>query len=322
MKPFYKASALLLLSVSLGFVPFLRAADQDSGGKGKSGSGDAGLPKAQIEDILGLEGEMEHGLLSLEIARKDIGSVEGPRGTGLTLKPSFELDGGALFQPLSNDRVFVNGDLCLKEEEVNPFISALIENGLVFEAFHQHLPTHPQVWFVHFRGVGDALTLARGIRHALDTTSTPLPQKKASKPSSSLDSKRLGDILHGDASVGENGVVTVWVLRKDRITIDGVHANPRANVSTNIEFHPTSGDQAQIVADFSMTSKEIQPVVKLMRNQLGWYQGCLYNQETGEQPQLFFDHMAKTGDAYKLAAELRRGLDLTNAEGSNQKSQD
>ena len=31
-------------------------------------------------------------------------------------------------------------------------------------------------------------------------------------------------------------------------------------------------------------------------------------------PQLFFDHMAKHGDAYQLAAEIRRGLDLTNSD--------
>jgi hypothetical protein len=55
------------------------------------------------------------------------------------------------------------------------------------------------------------------------------------------------------------------------------------------------------------------PVVRLMR-QLGWFQGCLYNQETNEQPQLYFDHMLKAGDAYVLAHEIRRGLDLTHAQ--------
>jgi hypothetical protein len=49
-----------------------------------------------------------------------------------------------------------------------------------------------------------------------------------------------------------------------------------------------------------------------MRDQ-GWHVGCLYNQETGERPQLYFSHMLKTGDPYALAAEIRRGIDLTNA---------
>ena len=46
----------------------------------------------------------------------------------------------------------------------------------------------------------------------------------------------------------------------------------------------------------------------------GWDIGCLYNQETAEQPQLYFDHMVKSGDAYQLAQEIRDGLDLMDVE--------
>lgn len=137
-------------------------------------------------------------------------------------------------------------------------------------------------------------------------------------PSSTpLDPKKLETILHGHASVGSEGVVTVWVYRRNPIIIDGIRVNPQANISTNIEFKPTgSGTNADVVSDYSMTSSEINPVVNLMLNHLGWYQGCLYNQETAEHPQLYFDHMLKSGDAYQLAREIRRGLDLTDAEGS------
>lgn len=37
-------------------------------------------------------------------------------------------------------------------------------------------------------------------------------------------------------------------------------------------------------------------------------------QETAEQPQLYFDHMAKQGDAYQLAHEIRDGLDKLDVE--------
>jgi beta-lactamase class D len=61
-----------------------------------------------------------------------------------------------------------------------------------------------------------------------------------------------------------------------------------------------------------MESVEVQPVVATMRKQ-GWFVGCLYNQETNETPQLYFAHILKRGDAYTLAAEIRRGLDQTDA---------
>jgi hypothetical protein len=67
------------------------------------------------------------------------------------------------------------------------------------------------------------------------------------------------------------------------------------------------------VPDFSMTADEVAPVVQHMQG-MGWFQGCLYNQETDEHPQLYFDHMLKTGDAYALAKEVRAGLDLTDAD--------
>lgn len=63
-----------------------------------------------------------------------------------------------------------------------------------------------------------------------------------------------------------------------------------------------------------MTADEVGPVVKRMLLDLHGVQGCLYNQETDEQPQLYFDHMVKTGDAYQLAQEIRTGLDRTRSE--------
>jgi hypothetical protein len=55
-----------------------------------------------------------------------------------------------------------------------------------------------------------------------------------------------------------------------------------------------------------MTAQEIMPVVRVMRAQ-GWEQDCLYNQETDEHPQLYFDHMFKVGNAYRLAMRSGAG---------------
>jgi hypothetical protein len=136
-----------------------------------------------------------------------------------------------------------------------------------------------------------------------------------SHPTTPLDPDRLASILHGDAQVGDEGVVTVSVSRSDEIVIDGIRVSPEANISTEIQFKPLSstGSSAAVGPDFSQTSSEVEPVVSLMRRQ-GWFVGCLYDQETNEEPQLYFPHMLKTGDAYTLAAEVRRGLDPTDSE--------
>jgi hypothetical protein len=272
------------------------------------------LPASQIQRIVGAQGTVTNGVLSIDIARDDLGPARGP--LGVTQTGSFEIDGTLTFQPLGSNRAFFNGDLPLKPREVNPFIDALIANGLTFQALHQHfIELDPQIWFIHWRGVGEPLALAQAVHNVLKATSTPLPQTMPSNPKSPLDDKRLAKILHGSAQIGDHGVVTVNVSRRGRIVIDGVRVSPEANISTGIEFKPLSksGSQAAAAPDFAMTGHEVQPVVRTMRGQ-DWFVGCLYNQETSEAPQLYFSHMIKTGDAYALAAEIRLGLDRTNAD--------
>ena len=272
------------------------------------------LPAAKMQQILQAEGTVSKGVLGIEISRDDIGDVTGP--LGVTFTPAFELNGTLTFQPLGDDYAFFNGDLALKPQECNPFIDAIIANGLTFQAFHQHyIETHPNVWFIHWRGQGDPLHLARAVKNVLDVTSTPFPQRPPARPRTPLDPDRLAAILHGSAEVGDEGVVTVTVERADTIVIDGIRVSPEANIYTEVQFKPLapSGSHAAVGPDFAMTASEITPVVHAMRHQ-GWFQGCLYNQETDEHPQLYFDHMLKVGDAYALAREIRRGLDLTDSQ--------
>jgi uncharacterized protein DUF1259 len=272
------------------------------------------LPAKRIQEIVQAQGTVTSGVLSIDVTRSDIGEVSGP--LGVTFTPSFQIDGTLTFQPLGDRLAFFNGDLPLKPDEANRFIDALVAHGLTFQAFHQHyIEMNPQVWFIHWRGMGDPIKLARAVHDVLKATSTPLPQTMPSNPKSPLDAKRLGKILHGQAQVGEEGVVTVNVSRRGKIVIDGVKVSPETNISTNIQFKPlaSTGPAAAVGPDFSMTAREIQSVVRVMRKQ-DWFVGCLYNQETGESPQLYFAHMLKTGNAYALAHEIRRGLNRTNAD--------
>jgi hypothetical protein len=272
------------------------------------------LPIDSIQKIIGAQGQVENGVFHINISRKDIKKVDGPSGKGVTFTPDFVIDGDIFFQPIDSVNSFLNADYALKESEVNPFIAGLLKNNLTFQAFHQHLPTNPQIWFIHFRGKGDPVNLANGIRAAIKTTATPLPQTVPQNAKTTLDTAKLKTILRAqNISIGEKGVVTAWVYRSDTVIVDNVKVNPQANISTNINFKPGEGSQADVVVDFSMTAERIDTVVNLMLNRYNWFQGCLYNQETSETPQLYFDHMLKTGNAYDLAEQIRKGLDLTNS---------
>jgi hypothetical protein len=267
-----------------------------------------------LEGALKIEGETTEGLAHFPVDRDDAKSVKGPQG--VEFSSAFEINGDLYFQPLKHGGLaLLNGDVPLKPHELNPFVDALLANGLTFQAMHQHyVDLRPMYWFVHFRGVAEPLALAKAIKAALDVTAISFPQKQPDKTPTSLDARRLAKILHGTATVGEEGVVTVDVSRKHTIDLGGVEANPDANLSTNVEFKPHAKGSATAAApDFSLTAAEVMPVVRAMRAN-GWEVHCLYNQETAESPQLYFSHMLKTGDAYALAAEVRKGLDLTDSE--------
>jgi hypothetical protein len=321
---YYIVIPLLLAPLAGACTPDSMAASDPNENAPTSTTGSSSqLPVKQIEQILGAQGEVTGGVLDITIERTDIDDAHGP--LGVTFTPAFELHGELGFQPLGKNQALLNADMAVLEPETNPFIAALLQHGLVVQAFHQHLPMLRQVWFVHFRGIGDPIALARAARAALDVTHTRLPQPPPQRPSTPLDAQRLARILHGQATVGNDGVVTVTVLRTDRILLAGVRVAPQCGISTTIQFKPTRRDDdasaanesrkanAQVCPDFSMTAEEVVPVIKRMQIEHRWFQGSVRNDETNEQPQLFWDAMVKEGDAYQLAQEIRSALDLTHS---------
>jgi hypothetical protein len=270
----------------------------------------SGLPDVEIQTILQADGMVSGGVLEVDIDRSDL-RVNGP--AGVPFRDGFQIQHEFFFQALGAGQALMNGDMALLAAETQTIVQALERLGFVFQAFHQHLYNlSPMVWFIHMRISGPPLELARKAHELVKLTSTPLPQHAPPHPSTPLPADRLASILGGEASIGANGIVTVSVDRTDPITLGGHRILPGLGVSTSVQFQPlgSSGDAA-VVPDFAMTSREVAPVISTMRRQ-GWEIGCLYNQEIDEQPQLFFSHNYKLGDAVALAHEVRRGLDHTN----------
>lgn len=204
----------------------------------------------------------------------------------MPIKPSSEVNGDLTFQPVGSSQAFFNGDITLKPNEVNPVIDAILANGLVFQAEHQHFyDFDPPVWFIHFRGLGALIALATAVHKVVKATSTPLPQQPPSHPTTPLDADRLQRILHGyDAEVGEDGVVTVFVARKEPIFIAGVRVRPQTNIETNIAiaFEPLTRSGARVAAapDFGMLASEVDPVMRSCGRRAGTSAACTTRRPT------------------------------------------
>jgi len=276
-----------------------------------SARNDKHLPVQQIEAIMGTTGMVMNSVLTIELDRNDL-SVTGPGG--IPFKPSFEVNSQFYFQPLDDGRAILNAEMALLASETNPVIDKLFAGGLFFQAFHQHFfDLTPQIWHIHFRGIGDPLQLAQAAINAVHATATPLPQTQPSNPTTPLDQDSLAHILGGTAMVGGDGVVTVSIPRADTIHLAGVAVKPELGVSVTVAFEPLDamGQTAACAPDLALIATEINPTLAVMRAQ-GFDVHCLYNQETDEKPQLYFAHNLATGAPIDLAEKLARALDYMN----------
>ena len=78
-----------------------------------------------------------------------------------------------------------------------------------------------------------------------------------------------------------------------------------------INFQPTGGGKAAITGDFVLTAKEVNPVIKALRDN-GIEVTAIHNHMLDDQPRLFFMHFWANDDAQKLAKGLRAALDKVN----------
>jgi Domain of Unknown Function (DUF1259) len=129
------------------------------------------LDTAQIDQIIGAKGQPNGGVYQIAVSRRDAISEDGTQ-----LEPVGPLGVATAinFQPTGGGKAAITGDFVLLGSEVNPVIKALRENGIEMTALHSHMLTEePRLFFMHFWANDDALTLARGLRAALDKTARP-----------------------------------------------------------------------------------------------------------------------------------------------------
>ena len=129
------------------------------------------LDTSAVAKALGTAGKTNGGVYQVSVPRA--GKI---MEHGMEVPPSMGVATAINFQPTGGGRAAITGDFVMTADEVNPVIRALTSRGIAVTALHSHmLHESPRLFFMHFWAVDDALTLARGLRTALD-------QLKAKKP--------------------------------------------------------------------------------------------------------------------------------------------
>jgi hypothetical protein len=270
------------------------------GAGGVSGAAEFG----EVEKILGVPGQMQEGAFILRFPRNDIQMrIQGapvPTALGFGSWTAWKEVGA---------KVMVMGDLVLLEREINPVISALDEAGIQVTALHNHfVAEEPRVMYMHVHGMGQAAALARGVRSALDQTSTPQPQPAGpgtSQPALSLDTKRIEQIV-GHAGQAGGGVFKITVGRPG-VKVGGVEMTSSMGLNHWAAFVGTD-ERARVAGDIAMTAKEVNDVVRAL-SQGGMDVVAVHNHMLEEEPRIFFLHYWGSGPAAELAEKVRAAFD-------------
>lgn len=135
---------------------------------GTPAAGELGIDTAQVAAVLGHGGRVTGGVYQVSVPR-----AETIRDRGTEIPPSMGLGTAINFQPTGGGRAAITGDFVMIASEVNPVIRALRQHGITVTSLHNHLLTEePRLFFLHLWANDDAVTLARGLRAALDATNS------------------------------------------------------------------------------------------------------------------------------------------------------
>ena len=251
--------------------------------------------------------EMPGGVYRVGIPRSDLTVLVD----GVQLRPALALGSYLAFHKAGKEAM-VMGDLVLLQEEVNPVMKKLIEQGIEITAIHNHLlRATPAVMYMHYQGHGDAAKLAAAVHSALEESKTPLaaPPKGAAQPSIDLDTAAIEGTL-GAKGTANGGVYQFNIARAGAIKEHGTDIPIGMGSGIVINFQPTGNRKAAITGDFVLTAQEVNPVLKALRDN-GIEVTALHSHMLDEQPRLFFMHFWANDDAQKLTDGLKAALDKT-----------
>src|SRR3984893_3474805 len=217
---------------------------------------------------LGKQGDFKDGVLKINIPRSDLKVTID----GIATPTPFGFGGWLAMTKGTGGSEVMMGDLVLLEDEVNPVMSALLENGLEVTALHNHFFFEsPRIFYMHVHGHGKAADLARMAKPAVDLIGKGSPQHQSSLTGGNssvsagqIDTANIAKIV-GHEGEQSGAVYKITVGRDDlKLKEMGANINARMGLNTWAAFYGSDAN-AEIAGDVAMLSNEITPVLRALR---------------------------------------------------------
>ncbi len=260
----------------------------------------------EVLKSLDRKGDFKVGVLKFNIPRNDLKITI----QGVSTPTPFGFGGWIALTKGADGSDVMMGDLVLLQEEVNPVMSALLDNGVDITALHNHFFwDDPHVFYMHVHGMGKAADLARRVKPGLDLIGhvKPAALAPATSGGTPLDTAKLAKIA-GQEGEQSGAVYKITVGRDDLgMKEHGAVINARMGLNTWAAFVGTQEDAA-IAGDVAMLEDEVTPVLKALRKN-GLDVVAIHHHMTGDRPVVIFLHYWGRGSAEKLATAFKTALD-------------
>jgi Domain of Unknown Function (DUF1259) len=270
----------------------------------------------QVLSTLGKQGDFKDNVLKVNIPRNDVKVTVA----GVPTPTPFGFGGWFAMTKGDGGHQVLMGDLVLLQDEVNPVMSALLENGLDVTALHNHFFwDEPRMFYMHVHGHGTAAELAQKLKPALaligkSTSSSPASPAPAAAPQNPLNTAKLVEIVGAQGE--QNGAVYKFTLgRSDLKVVEmGARINARMGLNTWAAFTGTD-DKAAVAGDVAMLESEVTPVLKALRKN-GLDVVAIHHHMTADRPMIIFLHYWGTGPADKLATGFKAAVNELGKHGT------
>src|SRR5262245_9743397 len=262
----------------------------------------------QVLTTLGKQGDFRDDVLKVNIPRNDVKVTVA----GVATPTPFGFGGWVAMTKGDGGHQVLMGDLVLLQDEVNPVMSALLDNGFDVTALHNHFFwDEPRMFYMHVHAHGDAAELARKLKPALDligkgSAAPAAPSPASGPPPSTLNTARLAEIIGAQGE--QTGAVYKFTLgRSDLKVVEmGAVIGARMGLNTWAAFTGTN-EKAAIAGDIAMLETEVTPVLKALRGH-GLDVVAIHHHMTNDRPVIIFLHYWGTGPAEQLAQAFKAAV--------------
>ena len=270
----------------------------------------------QVLSTLGKQGDFKDSVLKVNIPRNDVKVTVA----GVSTPTPFGFGGWvAMTKGDGGDQVLM-GDLVLLQDEVNPVMSALLDNGFDVTALHNHFFwDEPRMYYMHVHGHGAAAELAQKLKPAIaligkSSGGSEPGAPAAPSPQNALNTARLAEMV-GAQGEQSGAVYKITLPRSDLKVVEmGATINARMGLNTWAAFTGTD-DKAAIAGDVAMLESELTPVLKALRKN-GLDIVAIHHHMTADRPMIIFLHYWGTGPADKLASGFKAAVNELGKHGA------